>query len=274
MPLFSSPIQPYFVLNTTAYYKRCMYGMGISHFYEFVCDCVDAADTVVVPDGTIDVIFCCDPQQPEAVVYGSVACAGTQMFEAGKRYFGVRFAPGLVVHFSDISAGELVGNAVSLLDLKDMSPAVGQIASAPDFFARIDIFVRCLYPLIGINTGSADGHEILTGQILFQINRTRGTVSLKELEEELHYSRRHMNRVFQAQTGFSIKRFCRYVRFQNLLGILKENPSFTVLEASEEAGYYDQNHLQKEFREFAQTTPKSFRDELRKAHYPDRIIKE
>lgn len=263
-------IQPYFVFNTSAYYKKCMHDLGISHFYEFVCDNQMSSETVVVPDGAVDVIFHCDKEAPEAVMYGSVSRASKEYFTVGKRYFGARFLPGCVSHFWEVSAGDLLIEPVSFTEINGLRQCAYRIAEAKDFDERIGIFLAEIMPSVGTNLISADAS--LTSRILREIHESHGTIRQADLERDLFYSSRHLNRVFLENTGFTIKHYSRYIRFQTMLQLLRESQGIRIFEASEESGYYDQNHMQKEFREFARTTPGKFSTLLQQGRYLRRII--
>lgn len=270
MSEYMHTIQPFFVLNTTTYFKKCMHDIGISHFYEFVCDKAIDSDTVVVPDGAVDVIFQCGTENPGAVMYGSVSRADFEHFQIGSRYFGARFLPGCVFHFWDVSITDLVQSPIRLTEINGLRQCAYRIAEAETFDQRIRIFLSEIMPSVGTNLVSADA--TLAAQILSEIHRTHGSVRLSALEQELFYSAKQLNRIFQKNTGFTIKHYSRYIRFQTLLQFLRENSNMKIFEASEDAGYYDQNHMQKEFREFARTTPGKFTELLEATRYNGRII--
>lgn len=267
--LFLRPIQPYFVFNTTAYYKKCMYHFGISHFYEFTCNCVDFQQTLVVPDGTVDIIFCCSAEHPDAWAHGSVNFVSSERFIQGRTYFGVRFLPGLVRRFCSISPAAFSEGAIRLTDLEHTRDLVRQITAAGDFRTRIGIFLKEALPLVRTNIGETD--SVLTRQILEKINRCRGNLSLKDLEDSLFYSERQLRRVFYEHTGMSLKKYARYIRFQAVLQLLRDQKDLSILEISEESGYYDQNHLQKEFWAYAGSAPGAFRETLARENYLKRL---
>ncbi len=55
-----SPKQPYFVMNTSQYYKAVVMNYGISHFYAFRRNRTIDSSIFAIPDGSIDIYFCCD----------------------------------------------------------------------------------------------------------------------------------------------------------------------------------------------------------------------
>jgi AraC-like DNA-binding protein len=75
----------------------------------------------------------------------------------------------------------------------------------------------------------------------------------------LNVSRRHLNRIFKAHFGVSVKRFNEIVVFRKTLEQkLSEHPedSFTTL--AHTFNYYDQSHLNKVFKNFTSNSPKLF----------------
>jgi AraC-like DNA-binding protein len=81
---------------------------------------------------------------------------------------------------------------------------------------------------------------------------------LKALSEMVGYSRKHFIELFKARVGVSPQRFLRILRFQRCLAPLQggERPDWSAL--AMDAGYYDQAHLIRDFREFAGFTPSEY----------------
>lgn len=101
------PEQPWFVLNAAQHYSiMASANPAISHFYTF--DVSAAADvTMAIPDGCVDIVFDCDTARPTARVCGTPLEAHSVELINGHRYFGVRFAPGIMPDFLDLMAEEL-----------------------------------------------------------------------------------------------------------------------------------------------------------------------
>lgn len=76
-----------------------------------------------------------------------------------------------------------------------------------------------------------------------------------EKDLDVGISPRQLRRLFEYYIGDTAKTFCKVVRFQH---VLNANPSSESLRKSKlffEAGYYDQAHFIKEFRNFYGVTP-------------------
>lgn len=84
------PVQPFFVLNTEHYYKKQCDGDAVSHYYSFRAEKSHPYADYVIPDNAVDLLFCCNPQDPSASVCGSVSRRLRHAFQTGQEYFGVR----------------------------------------------------------------------------------------------------------------------------------------------------------------------------------------
>ena len=52
--------------------------------------------------------------------------------------------------------------------------------------------------------------------------------------------------------------FVRKIRFQNAVSLIQTNPMKSLSYIGLEAGYYDQSHFIREFKDFSGVTPKEF----------------
>ncbi len=90
-----------------------------------------------------------------------------------------------------------------------------------------------------------------------QLRRTRGAARVEALAAELGCSRRYLRDGFVRQVGLPPKTVGRLVRFQHVRERIQEAPG-RLSEVAYAAGYADQSHLNREFRELAGTTPSDF----------------
>ena len=267
--MFSSiidPLQPYFVMNADSYYKRMFPGSSIAHFYRFTCKERIRLQNGAVPDGTIDILFDCDPDVPSAFVAGTVERAETNVFLQNHTYFGVRFLPGILDHFGDVSAKALVGNIFDFTDVTGMADVEAGICAAESFEKQVEMFLRAF-------SGTAEMKEnsCLIACMLNEIYWSGGNIKIQDMEKDLNYSRRHLLRTFKESVGLDIKKFCRIIRFQSLLSRINRGDFVSFADAAMDGGYYDQNHMQRDFREFALTTPGNYCRLLEDTDYQSRI---
>jgi len=76
----------------------------------------------------------------------------------------------------------------------------------------------------------------------------RGRLPISELIRASGIGRSRFERIFLDRVGVTPKLFARLVRFDYALRLRAANPALSWIAISHEAGYFDQNHLVKEFK--------------------------
>ena len=74
-------------------------------------------------------------------------------------------------------------------------------------------------------------------------------------------SARTLERRFAREVGLAPKLFARVIRFQRVLEHIEKNAPVDWARLALDAGYFDQAHLIRDFRTFAETTPERYRRE-------------
>jgi transcriptional regulator GlxA family with amidase domain len=72
-------------------------------------------------------------------------------------------------------------------------------------------------------------------------------------------STRRLRELFVREVGVSPKRLARILRFRAALERLAAAPAVDLTQLALECGYYDQAHLDRDFRELASMTPSEYR---------------
>ena len=96
------------------------------------------------------------------------------------------------------------------------------------------------------------------------------TVSLDWLADQACLSQRQFYRQFVEREGVSPKMYARIARFENAMKLKNARPSLDWLSVALELGYYDYQHLVRDFKEFTQRTPNGFL--LADGHSPERTF--
>ncbi|TZF98550.1 helix-turn-helix transcriptional regulator (plasmid) [Chryseobacterium panacisoli] len=89
--------------------------------------------------------------------------------------------------------------------------------------------------------------------------QNKGIVSSKDLEKFTGYSERHLERKFEFHMGISPKKYGNIIRLHYFLSLVNkgvDDKNMTML--SYEAGYSDQSHLIREFKNNIGLTPKQY----------------
>jgi AraC-like DNA-binding protein len=87
------------------------------------------------------------------------------------------------------------------------------------------------------------------------LERSHGRASIGALADRLGRSRKHLVARFREHVGLPPKTAARIFRFNRALRLLRELPADGLAELAFECGYYDQAHLNRDFRAFAGTSP-------------------
>ena len=133
---------------------------------------------------------------------------------------------------------------------------VARLRALDDWDERFDVLeaflLRRLY-----RTPAAPVPDPAVAWAFEQLRRTRGAARVEALAAELGCSRRYLRDGFVRQVGLPPKTVGRLVRFQHVRERIQEAPG-RWSEVAYAAGYADQSHLNREFRELAGTTPSDF----------------
>jgi AraC-like DNA-binding protein len=89
------------------------------------------------------------------------------------------------------------------------------------------------------------------------LERTNGTAPIGWICDKLGRSRRHLAVRFREQIGLTPKTVARILRFERAVALLTRG-DVPLAELAFECGYYDQAHLNRDFREFAGKPPSAF----------------
>ncbi|MHB1571910.1 MAG: helix-turn-helix transcriptional regulator, partial [Solirubrobacteraceae bacterium] len=90
-----------------------------------------------------------------------------------------------------------------------------------------------------------------------RLREAAGNLRIGDLAAELGCSRRYLTARFTAEVGLSPKAVARQLRFALVRARLERDPA-AIAEIAVAAGYYDQSHLNRDFRELTGITPSEF----------------
>ncbi|MCO1654490.1 AraC family transcriptional regulator [Pseudonocardia sp. S2-4] len=214
---------------------------------------------IVCLDGAVEVLANADPSRPPGTFTALVAGLhdGPAEIAAGEPQTGLqlqltwRGARALL----GLPAAELAGDTVDLAAVlgRRVGPLRERLAELPDWSSRFDLLDAVLTRLAADGPGE-HGIRPEVGYAWDRLVETGGTLRIDELAREVGWSRRHLAGLFRAETGVAPKAAARLIRFEGALDRLRapHRPSLAAVAA--EAGYVDQAHLSRDFRDLAGTT--------------------
>jgi AraC-like DNA-binding protein len=86
-----------------------------------------------------------------------------------------------------------------------------------------------------------------------------GQLTVEQLADAVSFSRSQLFRVFKAQVGISPKAYLRVYRLKHVVNILQQNiRAHSLAAVANDAGYFDQSHLIREFVHSTGLTPLQF----------------
>ncbi|HEY1319571.1 MAG TPA: helix-turn-helix transcriptional regulator [Streptosporangiaceae bacterium] len=147
----------------------------------------------------------------------------------------------------DVEATEVLG--ATAIELHE------RIRAADEWPARFEVLDQLLLasadPDAPVHPGVARAWQLILA--------SGGTVRVGELAAETGWSARHLQALFQAETGLTPKAACRVTRFHRARRTIQRRVSAGALpdlaDVAARCGYVDQAHLAREFRELAGCPP-------------------
>ena len=88
-----------------------------------------------------------------------------------------------------------------------------------------------------------------------------GIVTSADISNDVFYSSRQLNRLFNLYLGMSMKAFSRLVRINKSFQLLNDKTN-TLDNICEKLGYYDVSHLVKDFKTVCNITPQEYRTNM------------
>ncbi|MEU4317762.1 helix-turn-helix domain-containing protein [Nocardia fluminea] len=173
----------------------------------------------------------------------------------------VRLSPLAALRIFGITGNEVADRVIDLVDLwgKYGRALLEQFAAADSSQERFDVLDSALI------SGAERGREldpVLVGA--WQAVLTRGgALTMRELQDQTGWSRRRLAERFRAQVGLTPKAAARLVRYEHAAQLLRRPGTRSIASIALTCGYFDQAHLNRDFRDFTGCTPSSFRTALR-----------
>jgi AraC-like DNA-binding protein len=227
-------------------YREQSAGAGLDRWVECIW-WIEAGAAItghaVRPDGCIDILY-----SAEGGLQVVGAMTSEQRFDlpAGARTLGVRFRPGMAAAFLKTPAAELTDLVVPLEEFwgaraKELASQVAE-AQSPG-----EILIGALRVPEESPNGVQRAIEMLTA--------SHGEADLVCVAHQAGMSERQFRRRCLDESGLGPKQLSKVLRFRRACALGQGGLPWGLVAV--EAGYFDQAHLIRDFREFTGSTPVS-----------------
>lgn len=178
---------------------------------------------------------------------------------------GVGLRPGACQALFGIPANEIAQRHVALEDLcgEEARFLVERLQELDGLDRRLDL-------LQGFLTHRAPDVPAIHPAIAHALNRLSMTSDVGSVVAETGYSHRHFVHLFRGNVGINPRVYTRVLRLQKTLRNGVDRASGRWIDIALEAGYADQAHFNREFREFAGISPTQY---LLKRHADSRHVR-
>ncbi len=205
---------------------------------------------------------------PQTAINGSILSRLDYSLKHNNSLLSVNFHPGALSKFLRLPLTEFVdervdGEAVLNPDIHNVQE---RIINAESYESIIKIAEEYLWKRI--RNLKTDFQPI--DKVAQLMNESRHIIKIDKLASDACLSLRQFERRFIDLTGISPKLFMRINRFDKAYQVKDRNPNTDWLSVALEAGYYDYQHMVKDFKAFCNSTPQSLLDAQAKA--PERIL--
>ncbi len=170
--------------------------------------------------------------------------------------FQIVFQPTAVFALTGIRADELTDQALDAAylfprQIRFTYARLQEVASYQEMLQIGESFVRELLPVL-IKTR----HRL--DLVAHQMLKMEGKGSVEWLAQEACLSLKQFNRIFLERTRVTSKHYSRIIRFNKAFNLKNRYPERDWLSISLQCGYYDYQHLAKDYKDFTGLTPIAF----------------
>ena len=214
----------------------------------------------VLPHGSATLVFSCVQNSINSSLFGPITKPAQVGHEANASslLFIVEFQPAGYYAFSGIPQNELTNFVLSFNDVnpslhKLIAQKLEESSSIESFIWEMDRLFMC-----NLKIASYQQEFSLANHL---IKESGGSLSVKELSQEVFYSQRHLSRIFDKYMGINTKSFSSLVRVNKALRLLRR-PGCSIQQACMLAGFYDTSHFIHDCKSMCGITPQEYRNNM------------
>ncbi|WP_026166716.1 helix-turn-helix domain-containing protein [Gracilimonas tropica] len=234
----------------------------VSHFWEATWDATKHppnATHYIIANSLSEITFAFDGNRKDSeLLFSTIQGQTTQPNRIPVKGFyhllGVSLYTYALPRLFKISASDLNCEFLNLDTFlgNEATRLTDRIASANSTDERIELLSSHFMSLMD----KRKVEDLLINDAIGQVKRKRGILKISELSKEYNLSQKQFKRRFQSFSGFNPKTYARIIRFESLIKNIDSRSNLT--EAAYANGYYDQAHLNREFKAFTGFSPNEF----------------
>jgi AraC-like DNA-binding protein len=158
-----------------------------------------------------------------------------------------------------VPAAELAGDTIDLAAVlgRTVPALLERLASAPSWADRFAVLDAELAGLADRGEDRRDPVQPEVAHAWDRLVRTGGTARVTDVAADVGWTRRHLADRFRMETGLTPKGAARVIRFERACALLRRGGP-GLADVAHTAGYADQAHLAREFRDLAGQTATSW----------------
>jgi AraC-like DNA-binding protein len=171
------------------------------------------------------------------------------------RVLGVRLTPAGAYM---VAAGSVAAASGRVVDLGDLvGRAASELAGRCDDARSAESRVRWVARWLSARIARAPSLDPRIAWAATRIDESHGSVAIAHLQQQTGLSKKRLIALFREQVGVAPKLYARIVRFRRGLALLHKG-EMGLSQIALAAGYYDQSHMNLEFRELGGLAPTDF----------------
>lgn len=261
MEATTPPFQPHILAGTTDYQDRllpwnpvCIKGNGL--LYQFKTKSEGETNITFFPDACMNIIFKCDPHDPQGVVSGIFLDTKAITLAPNTTYFGLKPYSCLGVKQKDFSYGAFTD---TWADFKHVFPEgdmlLDKLVTVDNFEERTQAFMAYARQYL------IDPNYLpnIVDWCAALMCANQGGAPLEDLSDTMGYSNRYLRSKFKENYGVSPKKYSEMMRLQNIIKKLSSDSQKGLTMLATESGFFDQAHFSKSFSKYTHITPTEYR---------------
>lgn len=174
----------------------------------------------------------------------------------GERSFNCHFFPGKFTRILGIPSHLIADKEIFLEQYLNLGSLAERIIAAPDFHTRVSIMQKAVSFWAAQTKERKATH--ISDQFISLAIENSGDIRISEMEAQLGYSSRYLQKIVLEQVGLTPKTALENIRFQCSLQMMLAHPAYPLSRVAQQSGFYDQAHFTRAFRNMVGCTPAAF----------------